>query len=601
MERVADFLIRKLQEAGVGQIFLVTGRGILFLSDAVARNKELQAVPTYHEQGASFAAMAYAQATGGLGACLVSTGCAAANAVTAALCAYQDNVPVVFLSGQHMMHETTRFTGLPIRTYGSQEADIIEMVRPVTKYAVMLTDAQQVAVEFEKALYFAMEGRRGPVWIDVPLDVQNARIDSETLSHFRPSVVSLAQPRFEKKLGEIARKLTRAKRPLLLIGGGARRAGADVARLVESIGLPIVFSPSAADIYGAGHALSIGAAGSLGGSRAGNFALQNADVILAVGTKLCSQFTGSATESFAREAEIIVADICAAEHLKEGEPLDVFVQADAGLFLQAMADRMPDGFHVADDWTKRCQHWKQAFSLREESFQQDLQAANVCDLYGLAEILNTCLPDDATILTDAGFEELIVPPSLRFCEGQRCLFPAAQGAMGYAIPAILGAYFAGRKHIICIVGDGSIMMNLQELQAIRQHRIPVKILAISNDMYAVIRKRQHDLFRRRTIGTGQEDGVSSPNFEQVASTFGFPYCKWETLSDVRKHLPEVFLEAGASFCEIACTPEQKYLHQSYALNEQRRLEIRPLEDLSPFMGREKLKQEMVIPLWKSGR
>ena len=603
VERVADFLIRKLHEAGVNHVFLVTGRGILFLSDAVARQKEMQAVPAYHEQGASFAAMAYAQAGGGLGACLVSTGCAATNAVTAALCAWQDSVPVVFLSGQHMLHETTHFTRLPIRTYGSQEADIIEMVRPITKYAVMLTDAQQVAAEFEKAVFFALEGRRGPVWIDVPLDVQNMRIDAESLPHFHPenvSVLSVPAPRFGRQMDAVAQAIAGAKRPLLLAGGGTRRAAGDVAEIAEQYHLPVVFSPAAADVYGAGHALSIGAVGSLGGSRAGNFALQNADVVLAVGTKLCSQMTGSVAESFAREAKVIVADLSPEEHLKEGEPLDAFVRADAGVFLRALSERLPAGYRVPEAWEERCQHWKQAFSLQEEPFLQELEAADVCDLYGLADLLNACLPEDATILTDAGFEELILPSSLRLCEGQRCLFPAAQGAMGYAIPAILGAYFAGRKHLACIVGDGSIMMNLQELQTIQQNHVPVKILVISNDMYAVIRKRQHDLFRRRTIGTGREDGVSAPDFSQVAQAFGFPYRKLETLSEVRTQLPGILSDEGALLCEIVCTPEQKYLHQSYALNEKRRLEIRPLEDLSPFMEREKLEREMEIPLWKQG-
>lgn len=589
MERVADYIIKSIRDAGAAHIFMLTGRGILYLSDAVAKDSTITPICTYHEQGASYAAMAYSAANRGVSACLVSTGCAATNAVTAALCAYQDNLPVVFISGQNMLHETTRYTGVPIRTYGSQEADIIKVVSSVTKYAVMLTDGAQARYEVEKALYLAQEGRPGPVWIDVPLDIQNQRIEPEQLTSFEPAAI--VKPDLSGVAAQVAQELSAASRPVILVGGGVQFAGAELRQLVEYARIPLAFSPSAADIYGSGHELSVGAVGSLGGTRAGNFAVQNADYILAIGTKLCAQETGR-RDLFAREAKITIVDIDPNEHTKNGVHLDRVITADAKDFLSFLPEICSNEVH--ETWLRTCLHWKEVFSISNEPFVQELRSADQLDLYSLLDSLQDVLPADATLITDAGFEELIVPSALRFRSGQRCLFPAAQGAMGYAIPAILGAHFAGRKHLIAVVGDGSFMMNMQELGLIAAHQIPVKILVINNNMYAVIRKRQKDLFRKRTIGNDPGDGVFAPDFEKVALSVGLPYQKIKSFSAWNSRKGTLILDEGPMICEIMCTPEQKYFHESYALNERRRLVHRPIEDMSPFLDRELIRSEMIV-------
>ena len=589
MERVADYMMGRLVEAGIRHVFLVTGRGILFLTDALARETRLTPISTYHEQGASYAAMAYAQAKGGLAACLVSTGCAATNAITAALCAWQDNVPVIFISGQHMLQETTAYTKLPIRTYGSQEADIVRMVKPITKYAVMLDDPNDIGVVMDQAIHTALTGRKGPVWVDIPLDLQNARIDAAFLPH-RP-FDDACPPILSEKLTEIACGMNRAERPVLLLGGGVRSAGAQepAAAFAEKLHIPVVFTPAAADVYGSAYALSIGAVGSIGGSRAGNFAIQHADYILAVGTKLCSQVTGAKQPAFAPHARIDVVDIDAVEHSKDEVVHEVFLHADAREFFHAVQER--ELSPVPEAWREQCIHWKRVFAVRNEEFVQEYAARNEMDLYGFTDMLGEHLAEDATVITDAGLEELIVPAAIPYRKGQRCLFPAAQGAMGYAISAILGAHYAGKKNITAIVGDGSIMMNMQELYIIAAHRIPVKIFVINNDMYAVIRKRQRDLFRRRTIGNDPSDGVPAPDFTRMAQSIGVGYVKIAGVKDLSVRIDTVLRMEGCVLCEVMCTPDQKYLHQSYALNEKRRLEQRPLEDLSPFMEREKLVRE----------
>ncbi|MFW5677803.1 MAG: thiamine pyrophosphate-binding protein, partial [Acetivibrio ethanolgignens] len=288
MERVADYVIKRLIECEIKHIFMVTGRGILYLSDAVAKNPEIEGISTYHEQGASYAAMAYASANDGMSACLVSTGCAATNAVTAALCAFQDNLPVVFISGQNMLNETTRHMRVPIRTYGSQEADIIKVVESITKYAVMIEEPKDIAYEMDKAIYYANNGRKGPVWIDIPLDVQNSRINPKELKRFTPHNNDDKFKLNEKEIEATIKYLNYAKRPIIFVGGGLRASGvlSEFREFVERINIPVVYSTSAADAYGSGMKQSIGAVGSLGGSRAGNMAVQNADFILAIGTML---------------------------------------------------------------------------------------------------------------------------------------------------------------------------------------------------------------------------------------------------------------------------------------------------------------------------
>lgn len=591
MERVADYVISRLGEENIKYIFLITGRGILYLTDAVAKNKNIEAVSTYHEQGASYAAMAYSAATDGMGACLVSTGCAAANAVTAALCSWQDNLPVVFISGQHMLNETTRYTNTTIRTFGSQEADIIGIVEPITKYAKMLTDPDDVAYELDKAIFLANEGRKGPVWIDIPLDIQNARIEPDKLRRFanEAKINSVSKTDIEN----VKRDIQNARRPILFIGGGVRSAGAikELKQFVEKNNIPIVFSSSAADVYGAGNELSIGAVGSLGGSRAGNFAVQNADYILAIGTKLCSQSVGN-SEQFARDAKITVVDIDENEHKKRGVTINYIIHADAKDFLvHLLASELEIN---CKEWTEKCKYWKALFAIKNEEFIKKLYDDNVIDLHFFAEKLSDRLSNDATVITDAGFEELIIPSVINYKDDQRCLFPAAQGAMGYALPAILGAYYAGRKNIITVVGDGSFMMNMQELQLIGARGVPVKIFVINNNMYAVIRKRQKDLFRMRTIGNDPSDGLPAPDFRKIADSFGIEYMKIANASELSSGLDKVLERQKPCICEVCCTEDQKYLHMSFAISESKKLVKRPLEDLSPFIDRDVFMSEMII-------
>lgn len=588
MTRVADYVIERLHEEGVEHIYLVTGRGILYLSDAVARHNDMKGISVHHEQAAAYAATASAQYTGKIGACLVSTGCASTNAITGLLCAWQDSVPCVFISGNHILEETTRYTGIPIRTFGQQETDIISVVEPLTKYAVMITDPKRIAYEMDKAFYLAKQGRKGPVWIDIPLDIQDGRIDSQNLEHFvpQPEDVSLSKEDVEY----VRQAIEQSKRPVILIGSGVHAAGAkqELLELLECCPIPVTYAASAPDTYGAGEKLSIGAVSAMGGSRAGNFAVQNADLLLVLGCSLSSMITSAQYDKFARKARIIVVDIDRMQHNKQTIQIDRLITADIREFLTLLNTKT--GKCQFNNWVEKCLHWKQIFPICE----QEHRMQGKVDLYEISEAMTNVIPKSGVLCTDAGLEELILPSNIRFQGEQRCIHPSSQGAMGYAIPATIGAYYASGESVVAVVGDGSIMMNLQELQTISFHKLPIKIFVINNNGYAIIRKRQKDLFRKRTIGNDPSDGVGIPDFQKVAECFGLAYTLIEDSNSLENKIEEVLKLDGPVLCEVMAVENQGYLHSSYAKTLEGKMVHRPLEDQSPYLDRELFLSEMVI-------
>jgi acetolactate synthase-1/2/3 large subunit len=588
--RVADYIMKRLEHAGVGHVFQVTGRGALFLSDALAKSVELKAVSLHHEQSCAFAAVAYAEKRRGLGACLVSTGCASTNAMTGVLTAWQDGIPCFFLSGQHILRETTRHTGIPIRTYGQQEADIVSLVSPITKFAHMLTLPQDIVWVMDKALEAALTGRKGPVWLDVPLDLQSAFIDSDNIAYAIPVVASNSAG-ITQNVKSIAEELRQAKRPVVLIGKGIRSAGADalLREFVETWNIPLTFAASAPDSYGAANRLSIGSVGAMGCSRSGNFAVQNADYVLVLGSRLTALTTGNDYCNFARAARVDVVDIDPVEHSKAGIRIDRLVTADLRSFFLEL-QQQPVKL-VSEAWVEKCLHWKELFSKVEPVFD----SPDAVDLYQLADQLSAVMPTGCTLVTDSGLAEVILPSNIRFHEGLDCIHPASQGAMGFALPAAVGAQHAKNGIVLAVIGDGSIMMNLQELESIRYQNLQIKVIVVNNNVYSIIRRRQRDLFRKRTIGTDPTNGLSCPDFAKVAVCFGFHYQRIETVKTLKSGLMALFSHSGPVLCEIMGREDQGYIELGQARSTlDGRLIRRPLEDQAPFLSREIFLREMII-------
>ena len=588
MIRVADYVMTRLYQEAVEHLFMVTGRGVLYLSDAAAKQEGLDCICVHHEQAGAYAAMAYSQVNQKMGAWLVSTGCASTNAITPVLCAWQDDIPMIVISGQNSLKETVTYTGLPIRTYGQQEADIISLVTPITKYAVMVSDPESIAMELDKAFHLARSGRKGPVWIDIPLDIQNMRVDEDELKRleFNENKLSASDSDMEFLLEALAA----SERPVVLIGSGVRSAGAEAVldAVIDKYSIPVVYSASATDIYKSDKKLSIGAVGTMATNRAANFAMQNADLLIIVGSRMTSMTTGSNPEKFARCAKVIAIDIDENEYKKANLAVDKLILSDAKDFLNKLSNK--DVNTSWNAWVDKCLHYKNIFPKCEDKYKLDGKV----DLYYLADVLSAHLENDAIFVTDSGLEELIMPTTISFKEQQKCLHPVSQGAMGYALPAAIGAYYSSGKQVVAVVGDGSIMMNLQELQTIRHNNLPIKILVINNNCYAVIRKRQVDLFRTRTVGTDADNGVSCPEFEKVANCFDIQYQLIESTDVVDQKLQEVLSCEGPILCEILSPEDQEYINTSYVRNMKGRFVQRPLEDQSPFLERELFLSEMII-------
>ncbi len=586
--RVADYIFEKLVEEGVTRPFVVTGRGALFLDDAIAKRKDLRPCFVHHEQSAAFAATAVSEAAGELGCAVVSTGCASTNTLTGVLSAWQDGIPVVFISGQNTLHETTRHTGIPLRSYGQQEADIVELVAPMTKYAVMITDPERIRYELEKALALAREGRRGPVWIDVPLDVQNMRVEPAELAAYDGEHPSLGAD--SEQVRALAEQLSAAERPVLLIGSGVKHSGSEatLATFAERHKIPVVFTASACDAYGAKHPLSIGSFSSMGASRAGAFAVQNADLVVVLGSRLNSMTTGPDFCKFARHARVVVVDIDATEHSKEGVRIDQLITADLADFFEKISacEVQVD----CGEWVAKCQHWKKTFKSTHMSPSEGERV----DMYELADALSETLPSDAIFVCDSGFADVILPTNIDFGGAQRCVHPVSQGAMGFALPAAVGLGLCTQRPTVAVIGDGSIMMNLQEFQTLADYGGNTKIFVVNNNVYAIIRRRQKELFRRRTIGTDATNGVKCPEFEKVAECFGVKYRRIESSTNLAAEVASVLTEEGPVLCEVMGLEDQQYVEVGYARNSDRKFVRRPLEDQWPFLERELFLREMIV-------
>lgn len=588
--RVADYIMLRLERAGVECVFLVTGRGALFLTDALAKNPNLNPVCNHHEQASAFAAIGYAEQRNGLGACLVSTGCASTNAITGVLSAWQDAIPCIFLSGQNILKETSRHTGLRVRSYGQQEADIVKIVEPITKFAKMIERPEEIFDAMDEALFLATTGRKGPVWIDVPLDLQSSLVDPD--SH-TPKVfpVSLPGEQFVPEVSEVLEALKNAKRPVILAGGELKgpKGRAALGKLAESWKIPVTFDGSATDVYGAGMPAGIGSVGSMGCSRAGNFAVQNADLLLVAGSRLTSIITGPDFCKFAREAKVFAVDVEKSEHEKESVRIDRLVIGDPAEFLEKLSSAAcPSDYSL---WLEKCLHWKRLFSAVEDGFHCHERV----DLYQLSEALSENLPIPSTLVTDSGLIEVILPSNIKFRDGLNCIHPFSQGAMGFALPAAIGAWFGKPQTIAAVIGDGSIMMNLQELETIRHNKIPIKIVVVNNNVYSIIRRRQKDLFRKRIIGTDPSNGVSCPDFAKVADCFGLAYTRIEKPSQLSNALKELFLRSGPEICEIMGRDNQEYIEIGHARSAAgNRFVRRPLEDQAPFVDRGLFLSEMVV-------
>ena len=603
--RLADYVANFLADRGVTDVFSVVGGGAMHLNDAIGHNERLKVTYNHHEQACAIAAEAYARLENRIAAVCVTTGPGGTNALTGVVGGWLDSIPMFIISGQVRYDTTARFalkeTGAKVRAMGDQEYDIVKSVEPMTKYAVMIENPKTIRYALEKGWHLANTGRPGPVWIDIPVDYQGCFIETDDLEAYDPSEDNalLPPPVTGEIIQTILEKIRNAKRPVFHAGYGIRLSGGYEAfrSVLEKLNIPVVTYWNAVDLIEDEHPLYCGRAGNMG-DRPGNWAIQNADLILAVGTRISIRQVGYNWKTWARAAEVIMIDIDPGEMKKPTLHVDLPVWADAKDFLFALDHSAEAKVFRGEDWLKTCQGWKRNYpAVLPRHWAENGETANV---YAFIRYLSDQLPENSLTAVSNGACCVVGNQAYVIEKGSRMANNSAIASMGYGLPAAIGTCIGGnRKETICLEGDGSIMMNLQELQTIISNHLPIKIFLINNNGYHSIRITQTNLFGHHTkVGIGPESGdLSFPEFKKIAEAFGYPYYSAHSNAEMKAVVDTVLKLEGPVFTEIFTDTKQVWEPKSSTKRlEDGTLVSPPLEDLAPFLPREELKKIMLIPL-----
>jgi len=609
--RLADYIAETLVKHGIEHVFMLTGGGAMHLNDAFGRQPGLKYVCCHHEQALAMAAESYTRLSNKLACLNVTTGPGGINALNGVFGAYTDSIGMVCISGQ-VKRETLRAnTGLALRQLGDQEVDIIAMVKPITKFAEILTDPADIRYLLEKALWLAQSGRPGPVWIDVPIDLQARPINPEDLRGFDPlregygqsyaipaEYGALKGQALDAAAHDVIARIRAAERPVILPGTGVRISGMhdEFMRLIERLGVPVAPGWNAQDVIYDEHPCYAGRPGTVG-DRAGNFAVQNADLLVTLGCRLNIRQISFNFDSFARGAFKVMVDIDKAELFKPTLRTDLPLHADLADFIPALLDASENYQPVAAhrgylDWVlERRRRYPTVLAHYWE-------AKGVINPYCFSQTLFEELEDNDVVVMADATAAVVTCQVAHIKPGQRLYSNSGSASMGYDLPAAIGAWHASAgKRVICIAGDGSIMQNLQELQTIVGQRIPAKIFLYNNSGYHSIRQSQTAHFNGHAVGCGPESGVTFPDFGKIAAAFGLAYVRTSSHDDMREAIKATLAADGPALCEIMVDKTQAFEPKlSSRKLEDGSMVTAPLEDLAPFLSRDELKENMLIPL-----
>ena len=609
--RVADVIVQILIDHGMTDVFMLTGGGAMHLNDAFGRRRELRKIFNHHEQASSIAAESYFRVSGKIPVLNVTTGPGGVNALNGVYGAYVDSCGMIVVSGQVKRETYLRNFPIALRQLGEQEIDIVSMVRGITKYAVTLQDPTQVRVVMEKAIWLASRGRPGPTWVDVPMDVQGMLVDPEELAGFNPVTDAsdegvaanthleenlLSGPALEAEVSAVLEELAAAKRPVIFPGGGIRVANSHDAftRFVERLGVPVITAFNAHDLLPHDHPLYAGRPGTIG-DRAGNFVVQNADYVLVLGCRLSMRQISYNWDSFARHAKVAMVEVDAAELAKPMLHLHRPIHADLRDFL-AEANRQlaaSDRRFQGADYLPRCKALVARYPVVLDEYWQKPAPVNP---YCFGQTLFDVLEEGDIVVTGDGTACVTTFQSARIKPGQRLYSNGGCASMGYDLPAAIGAYYAtGARRIICLAGDGSIMMNLQELQTIAGGKLPIKVFVLNNEGYHSMRQTQENYFPDNIVGCGPESGLTFPDFARLADGFALSSSRIVDHAGLREGIASALAGAGPHVCEVMLDRAQPFAPKLLS----RRLEdgtmVSPvLEDMGPFLSREEMAENMFV-------
>lgn len=599
--KISDWIAAYLVDSGIRYNFTVPGGGAMHLNMSFGHQPGLTNIFVQHEQSAAIAAEGYFRTTNELPLVCCTTGPGGTNTLTGVLGAWLDSIPMLIISGQVRYATTARAANLPVRAMGDQEFDITPMVAHMTKYAEMITEPKRVKYHLQKALYLATHGRPGPVWLDVPLDIQGGYIDTEEFIEFDPRELPDAVPPqvTPEQIQAVVQRLKAAKRPVLNVGNGIHIANCVplMRQVAEKLNIPVVLAYDSTDLMPHAHPLYIGQPGLLG-DRPGNWAVQNADLVLSVGCRLSCRQVGYNVRSWAREAFVIMVDIDQYELMKPSIHVEMPIHADAADFLAKLDTALDAPLPQKTDWLEICRDWKARYPVVTKRHYQKEGLANA---YCFLNEISHRVPDGQTIVLGNGTVEACLH-AIYIKEHTRLICNSGAASMGYDLPAAIGSCFAsGKQETICLTGDGSIQMNLQELQTIVFHKLPIKIFVVNNRGYHSMRQTEGNLFPEYAkVGVGPESGdLSFPNMKKIAQAYGIPYLSASSNEELPGAIDQMLAMDGYAMCEIFVDINQKFEPKSATKRlPDGTLVSPPLEDLAPFLPREELEKIMLIPLWE---
>ena len=561
--RVVDYVIDEIYKAGAKHAFIITGGGAMFINDAVAAHHSIVPICNHHEQASAMGGVAYSKYTGKPSLVCPTTGCGGTNAITGLLDAWQDSVPVIFVSGNVNLHQ---ISPSGVRNLGVQEARIIEVVKSITKYAKLIESVDEVEDVVQTAIKESTTGRPGPVWIDIPMDIQGKEMERFSL--------------FDE--------LINAKRPLILAGGGINCAGVsrdEVRDFIRHVRIPVVTTFNAVDLIESDDEYFVGRVG-VKGTRAGNFAMQNCDLLLVLGSRLPVPATGYNYETFARDAKVIVVDIDKEEHSKNTVKIDKFIHSNLKDFLNENRVRVD-----VPEWQQKCLKWRDSWPIIPSKKSDETGI----DLYDFTSKLNQFKPDDSVVISDAGSAYYVCSQATGIKGNQRYITSSAQAEMGFTVPACIGAAFAGSPCVIGVTGDGSLQMNIQELQTIKHHNLPIKLFVWNNGGYLSIRTTQKKFFQGREIGTDEDSGVSFPDLSKIAHAYDLEYVKISDYNLLTNSLTTIFSLDMPIIIEVMCKRWQEVVPTLQGRkNSDGTISAPPLEDMYPFLSRKEFYDNMIV-------
>ncbi|MEO8760072.1 MAG: thiamine pyrophosphate-binding protein [Bacteroidia bacterium] len=603
--KVSDLIADFLEEKEIKHVFGIIGAGNAHIFDSIYKKGYTQIICVHHEQAACMAMQTYFRTSGKVCAALFTTGAGSTNGVTGVVSAWADSIPGLIISG----NENSKYIDIhkDLRMWGVQGYDSSLMVEKVTKYAGRVLKAEAINYELEKAYSITTHGRPGPCWLDVPMNIQSVNVETKNLLSFSKTELPVLNIQNEHDLQasvtNVIKSLQKAKRPVLWLGHGISLAKAKdlIEPLLKQSNIPALVTWAGIDMVDSYHPLVYGRAGTYG-QRAANFILQNCDFLLCIGTRLAISQVGYDIDELAREAEIAVVDIDIHEINKYAGRYKHSINADAkdfiNLFLKSTADLDTKAYNP---WIEKCNHYREKYPWFSKKDHPDTDG--FINSYQFMDKLNNHLKKDQIITTDMGTALLSGHQVLKTKNGQRLMTSTGLGEMGYGLPAAIGASFARDKgEVMCLNCDGGMMMNLQELQTMVHHNLPIKLIIFNNDGYLMIKHTQNALFKGRRAGVDEKSGVTCPDFSELAAAFKIPAYKIKTWEDFDSVIPQIQDHNGPLICEVFMHPQQTFVPKlSLAIQKDGSLISPPLEDLSPFLSREELAENMLVEILEKSK